>query len=281
MSVEITTADVYRRSWSWIGAVLSMELRKIFSYRVDFWLQVVGGFFSQFVVAYYLWQAIFEHNQAEKIGGYSFPMMVAYYVLAPFVDRIVRANNAFVISQEIYEGSLSRYLIYPVNYLGFRFVSTLAHALVGLAQMVVGVGVILLIWGYPPELTIGWSGLAMGIASCLVSIFVYYLMASIIEMVAFWADNVWSLLVMLQFSSAFLGGGLIPLEVFPVWVQTSLLFTPFPYLIGYPIQGFMGRLSSEQWAEGLLIILLWTIPLMFTLRWIWERGRKTYTGVGI
>lgn len=111
MSVEITTADVYRRSWSWIGAVLSMELRKIFSYRVDFWLQVVGGFFSQFVVAYYLWQAIFEHNQAEKIGGYSFPMMVAYYVLAPFVDRIVRANNAFVISQEIYEGSLSRYLI--------------------------------------------------------------------------------------------------------------------------------------------------------------------------
>ncbi|MCB0385329.1 MAG: ABC-2 family transporter protein [Bdellovibrionales bacterium] len=270
-----------RTSGGWIIAVLSMELRKIFSYRVDFWLQVVGGFVSQFVVAYFLWLAIFEHNQAKQIGGYSFSMMVAYYILAPFVDRIIRANNAFVISQEIYEGSLSRYLIYPVNYLGFRFVSTLAHALVGMVQMILGVGVILAIWGRPEELSIGWAGLGMGIVSCLMSIFVYYLMASTIEMVAFWADNVWSLLVMLQFSSAFLGGGLIPLTVFPEWVQGGLLYTPFPYLIGYPIQAFMGRLSYGEWAQGILISLLWTLPLMMALGWVWNRGRRSYTGVGI
>ena len=213
-------------SFGWIFAVFSMELRKVFSYRADFWLHMIGGFVSQFVVAYFLWQAIFEYNKVDQIGGYTFQLMIAYYIMAPFVDRIVRANNSFIISQEIYEGTLSRYLIYPVNYLGFRFVSTLAHATVGLVQMTLGVGLIFLIWGIPEGVNLDLSSLAMGLASCFMSIVVYYLMASTLEMVAFWADNVWSLLVMLQFTTAFVGGGLIPLSVFSIFdrLSDSMLF---------------------------------------------------------
>lgn len=276
---DATLSD--RPSYRWVPAIFSMELRKIFSYRMDFWLQFVGGFLAQFVVSYFLWLSIFEFKQAESVGGYSFSMLVGYYIFSPFIDRIVRANNAFVVSQEIYDGSLSRYLLYPINYLGLRFIATLAHALVGLLQMAVGVAIIFELWGVPEGVQLTLSGILMGTVGVTVSVLLYYLMATSLELVAFWADNVWSLLVMLQFTTAFVGGSLVPVSIFPEWAQDALALTPFPYLIGYPVQAFLGQLSFQQWLRGIEYSLLWTLPLALVLVIVWGRGRSSYTGVGM
>jgi ABC-type uncharacterized transport system permease subunit len=71
------------------------------------------------------------------------------------------------------------------------------------------------------------------------------------------------------------------LSVFPEWAQAALAHTPFPYLIGYPVQAFLGQLSFDQWLMGIERSLLWTIPLAMVLMVVWGRGRSTYTGVGM
>ena len=73
--------------------VLNLESRKLMSYRVDFWLNVVVSFFTQLAVAYFLWLAVFDYSGSETIGGYTFQGMVLYYVLVILIGRVVRGRE--------------------------------------------------------------------------------------------------------------------------------------------------------------------------------------------
>jgi ABC-type uncharacterized transport system permease subunit len=51
---------------SWKLHVFAMELRRITTYRADFWVNFIGQTFFSIVIAYYLWSSIFETLQVEE-----------------------------------------------------------------------------------------------------------------------------------------------------------------------------------------------------------------------
>src|SRR6188768_1028411 len=112
---------------SWFWAVYSMEFRRIFSYRVDFWISFLGSVAGEIAVAFFLWRSIFAKSGTDTIGGYSFTMMVMYYVFAAFAGRIIRGNERMIIATDIYEGGLTKYLMYPINYVIVNFSQALAY----------------------------------------------------------------------------------------------------------------------------------------------------------
>src|SRR5690606_19127890 len=103
--------------------VLSIEARKLMSYRVDFWVNVILGFCIQMVVTFFLWKAIFAESGEATIGGYSFHGMLYYYVLVILLGKLVRGSDfgAPGVSAEIYDGTLTRYLVYPTSYFPFKY----------------------------------------------------------------------------------------------------------------------------------------------------------------
>ena len=107
------------------------------------------------------------------------------------------------------------------------------------------------------------------------------MMASIFEMVSFWADNIWSLMVMLRFIIALFGGLMLPLRFFPDWAQQILNILPFRYLVSFPIKSFFGELTTTQLIEGFIIISLWSVVLTVVVNFIWSKGQKQYSGIGI
>ena len=100
-------------------------------------------------------------------------------------------------------------------------------------------------------------------------------------MVAFWADNVWSLMVLNKLVLHFLGGGLLPLVFFPEAMQTILKLTPFPYLVSFPLRFLMGAINAVEMTTGFGVMLFWIVVLSLSANWIWRRGVKQYAGVGI
>ena len=51
--------------------VVSLEARTKFSYRVDFWVNAVGSFGIELMMAFYLWTAMFEASGATSIRAAS------------------------------------------------------------------------------------------------------------------------------------------------------------------------------------------------------------------
>ena len=80
--------------------------------------------------------------------------------------------------------------------------------------------------------------------------------------------------------SEFFSGATFPLDILPLALQKVLYLLPFPYLIFFPIQVYLGKINGETLMGGLLVALFWVIILNFAMRWIWNKGLKVYQAFG-
>ena len=267
------------------GHVFTIETRKLLSYRVDFWISALATFLVQLTIAYYLWLAVFSARGVEEIGGYSMQDMVVYYVLVALLGRLVRGEErAMGVSTDIYEGSLSRYLVYPSSYFGFKYAEHLGQLLPSILQLVIFGG---LAWALMPPGTpaadggAGAARIAMTVGAIAAANLLHFLISFPLQSVAFWADNVWSLSVMLRLTSGLLGGALIPLDLFPAGATRVLEWLPFASLFWLPVATLNGRIDAWQWLLSMGVTLAWCGVFALVSRAVWRRGLRTYTGVGM
>ena len=266
---------------AWIAPAWSSEVRKLLSYRVDFWLEFVGSLVVQVVLAWFLWDAVLDARGTDTVRGMGLKALVLYYLLVPLVEKISRGPEMGFLSTEIYEGTLTRYLVYPVPLFGYKYVLHLAVSSIALVQLVVAVGVYVVWVGVPPPFEITWTSFAFGVIAALFASALYFHLAACLEMVAYWADNVWSLLVMLRFAIRLLGGGMIPLTLFPETGQQVLELLPFAALLSFPIRTILGEIGPLQYLGSLALLIAWTVVFGVLARLVHARGSRRYTGVGI
>jgi ABC-2 type transport system permease protein len=265
--------------WTW--HVLTIEFRKVFAYRVSFWVQFIFRIVTELSVAYFLWSALFEANSTQVMNGFSFHGILFYYLFSSFCSRIVQEPNSGDISTEIFQGGLTRYLLYPLSFFLYKFVTCLASQLLALIQMVVCLLFAIWLWKLPSDQAISLTSVVVGSLTSSIAGYVYFALGSCLEQVAFWQDTVWNLLAMMRFVGGLLGGLLIPLSFFPAWGIALINLTPFPYLFGFPIRCFLGQVGPGEWLHSVLILLFWGLLSTVLSRVVWHRGLKVYSGVGI
>lgn len=261
--------------------VLSLELRNAFSYRLEFWFSFLGMVVAEFLIAWFLWSSIFAFRQVESIGGYTFQGMMVYYLVVPMIFRCVRGSDEGFFSQEIYQGALTRYLVYPMSYFSYKFAGNLASRLVGFVQFALIFAAVLLFVQVPPEMRLTPLNIALGLGVVLVSGVLWFCIAACVELTAFWADNVWSLAVMLRMLNFFLGGVAVPLSLFPETLRPLVETLPFALMISFPLQVMTGSLGVEQMLLKLGGLLVWIGLFAGALSLVWARGTRQYTGVGL
>jgi ABC-2 type transport system permease protein len=264
--------------------LFGLEFKRAFAYRAEFWMGFLGNALSQLAVAYLLWSAVFGSTGATVMGGFTLRDIALYYLFIPLVERITMGAEMSHISGEIYDGTLNRYLVYPVSFFGFKYVTSLAQSLVYASQMGILAGGCLAIFGVPPAFHFTAPGVILAILAIFMGTLLYFSLAACLEMIAFWADNVWSLMVLLKLVLHFLGGGLLPLVFFPSSIRAVLEFTPFPYLVSFPLRFLMQGPSGITAAEalrGFTVMGAWILGLSLLAGLIWQRGTRRYAGVGI
>jgi len=265
----------------WPFQLFLMEIRKLITYRADFWANFIGTTFFSLIIAYYLWKSIFFHTQSEVMSGHTMQSMIFYYLIAPLLFRIQQGQGIGFISREIYDGQLNKYLLYPTNIFKMKEATYFAHSAFFLFQFFV----ILISYNYffydPEVYTFSVVNLGLFLLDITLITILFFYLFTICEFMAFWFDNIWSLGVILRFGASFLGGGLIPLIFFPDWAQTILQYTPFPYLIDFPFKLLTGKMITSDILPKFLITFGWLLLFKFISRFIWNRGKYQYSGVGI
>lgn len=262
--------------------IISVEARKRMSYRVDFWINTLFGFLAHVGVHYFVAFALFAESGESAIRGFAQPDLVVYFVAVLLIQKIVMGPDfGGHVSEDIYEGGLTRYLVFPAPYLPFKFAQQLG-ALLPLVMQAVLFGT-LSAFVLKPTNALGisvWTILGAVICT-LNACLLYFLIRYPLQLVAFWQDNVWSLSVMLRFGSRLLGGAMVPLVFFPEWSQRALAWTPFPYLFDLPTRTLLGQVGMNEWLTGVAFTGVWALVFMAIGRAVWRRGDLRYTGVGI
>ncbi|HEX4955101.1 MAG TPA: ABC-2 family transporter protein [Thermoanaerobaculia bacterium] len=264
------------------AAIAGGEARKLMSYRADFWISTLVAFMVRMAVAWFLWDAIFASTGRTEIAGFSREGMVLYYVLVLLIGKVVSGEERQVsIAQDIYEGRLSRYLLFPGGYFSFKYAEHLGQLVPVLAQLVLFGSWAALVFDLESLGSVSAGSVARAAVAVAVGNLLAFLIAFLTESVAFWADNVWSLNVLLRFVAHLLGGEMLPLELFPAWARLGLDLLPFRFLFHFPAMTLVGRIDAQSWVSGLAIALGWCLVLTLVARVVWRRGTLVYTGVGI
>tara|TARA_B100001971_G_scaffold215182_1_gene259098 strand:+ start:42283 stop:43092 length:810 start_codon:yes stop_codon:yes gene_type:complete len=265
----------------WLKSIFTLELRQIITYRADFWINFLGNISINFVLAYFLWKSIYTAKAVESMNGFSMNDIILYYIVAPQLFKIQQGSGIGNISREIYEGGLTKYILYPIDYYLYKIVVYLAHSTFYILQLFMVLFLYWVVLGQDHVLNFTPLQFLCFIFSLYFIALLYFAMSSTCELIAFWADNIWSLGVILRFSVSFLGGALIPLSFFPTWAQTLLYKTPFPYLITFPMNTLMKEFHFSEYLSNLGIIILWCIAFLLLSKLVWIKGKYKYTGVGI
>ncbi len=278
------TGLAWRLSTWWIILRTSLEERLV--YRGDFALGTLMRFLP-IITQIFLWYAVFESigkiegKDAAEIGEFTFHDMVAYYL----ITMIARAFSSMPglasgIAQQIREGEIKRYLVQPIDLIGFLLLTRIAHKL---TYYVVAIAPFALVFflcrGYFAE---GWPPLPVFTAfvvSLLMSFLIGFFMEAAIGMIGFWFLDVSSLLFVFMLFSFFLSGHMFPLTLLPDSVAMIVQFLPFKYLAYFPAAIFLGK-ENDNLAMEMAIQFAWLVFFIIVCRVAYARGINRYSGYG-
>jgi ABC-2 type transport system permease protein len=263
-------------------AVASVEARRRLSYRLDFWIGSVVGVLVHFAVAWLVWVAIFEASGRERVAEWDLGGMAAYYAAVLLASRLVRGGEfEGQISTDVYEGQINRYLVLPAPYAGLKYAQHLGGLFPVVLQAVALGAVAVALVPASPEVEVTLGGAARALVSLALASVLYFLLNFPLQAVSFWADNVWSLSVLLRFVTDLLGGAMVPLTAFPGWAQDAGRWLPFHCLFAAPVEALLGRMDTARWLESLAVGGAWCVVLALVGRGVWRRGTRQYSGVGM
>ena len=266
------------RTW-WTILRICLEERLV--YRGDFALGTLMRFLP-FVTQIFLWGAVFASRGTGSIGGYSYEEMVAYLLLTN-VSRAFSSmpGLASSIALQIRNGEVKKFLIQPIDMIGFLLLSRVAHKLVYYA---VAIGPFALVFylsrGY---FTHGWpepTVMAAYLVSLALSFLLGFFFETSIGMVGFWLLEVSSLLFVVQLLSFFFSGQMFPIDILPGGWRQAVEVLPLQFLAYFPAAVFLGKIQGSALAWGLVVQAAWVVFFFAFSRTAFRLGLKRYSGYG-
>lgn len=260
--------------------ILRISLQERLVYRGDFALGTLMRFLP-IVTQVFLWHAIFLTLGNATIAGYSYHEFVAYYLLT----MVARAFSSMPglssqIAGQIRSGEIKKFLIQPIDPLGFLLVSRLAHKL---AYYSVAAGPFALVFFLCRDYFPGWPDLTTFgafVLSLVLSFLLGYYLEACMGLVGFWMLEVGSLLFVYMLFSFFLSGHMFPIDMLNEPWQSIVRFMPLQYLAYFPSAVLLGKVTGWDLVRGLNIELAWVIFFAVLARLLWARGVRRYSAYG-
>ena len=231
-------------------------------------------------MTYFLWTGIFLANK--QVFGYTQEQMLTYVFVVLFVSTIILASPSMDnIGGEIANGDLSNYLVKPVSYIKYWFTRDLSSKLLNIIFAVFEISFLWFILKPQIKLPQEFVVWILFLISCIIAVFIYFNLNILSKTIAFWVpEYTWGLTFVLLVLVETLSGAFFPIDVLPKVGQILIQFTPFPYLIYYPIAIFTEKIIGFDAIKILGQAIIWSVILLLATRYYWNQGLKVYGSEG-
>lgn len=265
-----------RKYWS----IFKISFEQEFVYRLNFILWRVRNVF-QILLTYFLWSTVFANPQTQ-IFGYDRAKILTYVFGIMIVRALVLSARAMDVSSDIAQGDLSNYLLRPISYFKYWFTRDISSKALNLIFAAVEFLALFIILEPPFFFQTNPIALFAFLVSIILAILIYFFLLFLISSIPFWAPEIgWGshFLVTVVIIEA-LSGSLFPINILPGGLQSVALATPFPYLIYFPVEVYLGNISGSALLGGLMVAAAWCGVLWFTMNFVWQKGLKVYQAFG-
>lgn len=244
-SVQVTNALAYPGELVWrsLGIVLFM------------------GVFAS------LWRVTYSASGNQSLGGLTLSAMLWYLMFAETIE-LSKPRPARAISEQVKDGSVAYVLNKPYNFLLYHLSTSLGDSILRAGMNALFGGIIVWLMMGPPPPLLGWL---MGLVGLLGSWLLHFCINAMIGLAAFLAENVDPFEWIYQKLVFILGGLLLPISLYPEWLQAIVRNLPFSYMVYEPASLFVNP-DPARFLNMLLGQAIWLVVLGSLLAFFYQRG---------
>lgn len=232
------------------------------------------------LVTYYLWKAIYASANSSVINGFNFSEMVIYVMISYLTSLIINTDISFDIMSEVKDGSIAINLIRPIHYEKRMLAQGLGSVLYNFVVIFILGSIIVTTYLYQAGMSLTIGRVVAYFVSILMGILLNFYYSYIFGLLSFKLTNLWGLSQIMGAVIQLLSGALIPIVFFPQWAQGLFNFLPFSSMIYTPTMIYLGKLSSQEIINSLIIQVVWVIILAMIGKGLWKKLIKQLVILG-
>jgi ABC-2 type transport system permease protein len=255
------------RHWGIALAAIKGEL----AYRFEFFSAIFGTLLTT-VLLYFLWKAIYESAASMTL---SYQSLITYVVLGQAFSFARPGQRRVIIriSTNIRSGDVALDLIRPTDYQLLHFSDTLA-AYVTETLLVSLPSYALALLVFRIDAPASWEAAAGFVASLAGAFLLVFSLDFFIGLMTFWTVSVWGLTYAKMAVVDVLAGTIVPLSLFPAWLERVAMALPFRGIAYVPLSIYTGAIRGPDIWMNILVQLAWGVALVLLTRLIWLRARR-------
>ncbi len=227
------------------------------------------------VIYIVVWSAVVGDGE---LAGFDKGDFAGYYLTIMIVNQMTFSKLMFRYDARQRTGSLSNLLLHPAPIILRDAADNLVMKSLTLLFLciVVPLFVILL----KPTISLNVWSVVLFVPILALAWMLNYIMDNIVAMLTFWTTRLSSLDYMFYILLLTFSGRFAPLELLPEPLRTLANILPFRWVLNFPAELAIGRLSPGEAMMGITMQALWIIILGVGLRQLWKSGVRHYGAVG-
>jgi ABC-2 type transport system permease protein len=245
-------------------------------YRAALVIWMIGHVLEPLV--YLIVWSIVSNTSGGSVGDYTTQGFAAYFIVLMLVNHITYSWIMYTYEYRVREGGLSFMLLKPVHPIHSDIADNISAKLVTLPIMLLVAAGLAMI--FKPSFTpVPWA-IAAFIPALLMAFLVRFLLEWTLAQTAFWTTRTSAINQIYYVLVLFLSGQIAPIALFPYPIRMAATILPFRWMIGYPVELLLGRLTPSEALTGLVVQAVWLVLSLVLMRIAWRAGIRVYSAVG-
>ncbi len=258
-------------------ATLKISFQRALAYRAASVVWILFGF-VWLLLWPLMWLAILRAGGT--LANYTALEVILYFVLLFLQLQIFNSHVEDSITTDVRDGELTLYLLRPLNYLRYLWEAEWGFRLHRILLLLPLAAAALALLSFGQHWPTFWQWL--GYALLLLPLtFLRFLLSSVVGLFSLWFTEMSGWIHFFWIVESLLAGELSPPEFMPAGWHWLIFHNPF-YLVGaFPLRVLLGKVGVVEYFTSSLELLLWAVLVLGVVRFLWRRGVKRFTGIGL
>ena len=225
-------------------------------------------------ILYFIWKAVYASSDSTSLSGFTITQMVMYVFIAFSTRLLSSTDGAWIMSEQIKDGSICMTLIKPIKY----HISILFDQIGGLLSIfhvpfIFLIGIEVYNFNQTGSIT-PISNILFFVISVALAFLVNFLFGLMIGYLAFFLKNLWGMNMLIEGVVGFLSGSMIPFVLFPNGLRIFFQALPFASMNYIPVMIYLGEFTGIQILFNILLQVFWLVAFYLLSKFLWSIAIK-------
>jgi ABC-2 type transport system permease protein len=238
------------------------------TYRFDVFTSI-GSFVVRVYLLRMVWTALYAHNAAPS----DLPLhaIITYSTVALLMGLVLDIDQTRILHDKLHDGSIATDFMKPIS-VPLYFFSDGTGEVIFHAFLIVPALLLSLLFVHidvPAPAVLAAFGL-----SFLLGYFVGFFINFILNCIAFWTLEISAIQLIATWVTDLLGGGIVPLILFPLALQKLIFVLPFAAMFSTPLLIYVGQIPPSRYPAAFGSQAIWLVLLAAIGTIIWRAGAR-------